>query len=80
MISDLDYTLAYLADLKNHLEDARRTPSRLISAVGRMPTEILSKIFYLARPRKRLASALVAAGFHVYFNVAQVCRRWRDIA
>ncbi|EIW84597.1 hypothetical protein CONPUDRAFT_151611 [Coniophora puteana RWD-64-598 SS2] len=80
MISDLDYVLASLSNLRAELAESMRESSRLISAVNRLPVEILTEIFFLVRTRPRPSHPAIVMGFNVSFNAAQVCKRWRDIA
>ncbi|EIW84601.1 hypothetical protein CONPUDRAFT_71321 [Coniophora puteana RWD-64-598 SS2] len=68
MIRDMEYAVSSL----NGLEDSGHTSTRYLSAVGRVPVEILTEIFLLARTRPQLSHPAVKQGFHASWNVAQL--------
>jgi len=83
---DFDDAILALQGLKKNIEDFSRSWKRLNSAIERLPAEILAEIFILARPRylgisqTSHARSSLHAGLQISFNVAQVCRRWRQIS
>ncbi|EIW84805.1 hypothetical protein CONPUDRAFT_48069, partial [Coniophora puteana RWD-64-598 SS2] len=85
-MNDLDSAIYALQNVRTRLSRSATECRRLVSAVGRLPVEILSEIFILARPQYhglRLDPSdhsSVQKYLQPSFTVAQVCRRWRSIA
>ncbi|EIW74248.1 hypothetical protein CONPUDRAFT_170260 [Coniophora puteana RWD-64-598 SS2] len=90
MITDIDTIVGSLLDCRWKLESHRLGHSRSISAVIRLPAEILSDIFVrstaievdFSRSRSRIPPLheTISPGRSVSVSLAQVCRRWREIA
>ncbi|EIW84750.1 hypothetical protein CONPUDRAFT_149619 [Coniophora puteana RWD-64-598 SS2] len=79
LVQHIDHTVSTLSTLRLQLDRSKRACRRLTSAMGRLPVEILTQIFVLARHCYTSNDADMR-GLHISFNVAQVCRRWRHVA
>ncbi|EIW84751.1 hypothetical protein CONPUDRAFT_149620 [Coniophora puteana RWD-64-598 SS2] len=75
MTHELDQAIADLTGFKTKLLNTANARKRFISAVGRLPVEILSEIFILARSRQKTDRdhyfGTLHEGFDVSFNAAQ---------
>ncbi|EIW84502.1 hypothetical protein CONPUDRAFT_163605 [Coniophora puteana RWD-64-598 SS2] len=85
MIQDIESISQELDRLKKDLKAAATNQSRLVSAVLRVPIEILANIFVLSLLQRHHIHAFypilrVEALPSAALNVAQVCRKWRHIA
>ncbi|EIW74253.1 hypothetical protein CONPUDRAFT_140603 [Coniophora puteana RWD-64-598 SS2] len=90
MIADVDTVVASLLEGRKTLEEHRRWSANLSSAVFRVPVEIMSRIFIMSSEievdfgKDGMEPSPIHIDFErghsVALNVAQVCRRWREIA
>ncbi|EIW84532.1 hypothetical protein CONPUDRAFT_163631 [Coniophora puteana RWD-64-598 SS2] len=93
MMADMQAISDTLVSFYKMSLQARKSYLRLVSPVGRIPPELLSKIFIRsARKAKSLLPPPEARIPYIrhhkkakisptgYLNVAKVCRRWRDVA
>ncbi|EIW84525.1 hypothetical protein CONPUDRAFT_49867, partial [Coniophora puteana RWD-64-598 SS2] len=93
MMGDIRAISATLTHLYKSLTRSHKAHLRLISSVGRIPPELLSDIFILSGTAEAAHLPPHEASipyFHHHskvklsasgrLNVAQVCRRWRNIA
>ncbi|EIW84497.1 hypothetical protein CONPUDRAFT_49664, partial [Coniophora puteana RWD-64-598 SS2] len=91
MVEDLDSISGHLGKFRRTLDEAMLSHSRLISVVNHIPVELLAEIFKLSAQRdvaKKGSSGLpqfhhsqrIGANPHGSLNVAQVCRKWREVA
>ncbi|EIW84498.1 hypothetical protein CONPUDRAFT_151514 [Coniophora puteana RWD-64-598 SS2] len=90
-IDDIKSISAYLATLSQNLEQAILSHSRLIPAAHQIPVELLAYIFQFSaqtvvEPKNQQAKLQyhrpwrTEMNAHGSLNVAQVCRRWRQVA
>ncbi|EIW84819.1 hypothetical protein CONPUDRAFT_69813 [Coniophora puteana RWD-64-598 SS2] len=81
---ELDHAIYRLQSLRNNLHLSTKGCKRLLSAVGRLPAEILSCIFLLIRPQylgiTKAHQKSIVKNLRTSFNPAQVCRHWRTVA
>ncbi|EIW84816.1 hypothetical protein CONPUDRAFT_149684 [Coniophora puteana RWD-64-598 SS2] len=84
MRQELGDVIAALGYLQKSLGIFSDTYKRSISAVGRLPAEILTDIFLLSRTQylgiEHSAHKTARNIVHASFNVAQICKHWRNIA
>ncbi|EIW84520.1 hypothetical protein CONPUDRAFT_163621 [Coniophora puteana RWD-64-598 SS2] len=83
VIHTVDDAISALMSCKAQLVKSRDGHSRLVSALWSIPVEIMADIFQLSlRPTVKRSDLDIGAlqGRGSVFNVACVCRRWRDIS
>ncbi|EIW84540.1 hypothetical protein CONPUDRAFT_151556 [Coniophora puteana RWD-64-598 SS2] len=82
LICTLDAAVAMLTSCKVHLVQSRADHSRFVSALWRLPVEIMAEIFQLSVPHQIRRGAILDGlrGRGPALNVAQVCRHWRSVA